>query len=93
MNAKKPLIVTTEHRGVFFGYGVPSDKPTIELENARMCVYWTTEMKGVFGLAARGPQPGCRIGPAVAKIILRDVTAVVEASLQAAAQWEKDIWS
>ncbi len=90
---KKALLVTTLHRGVFFGYGKPSDAPTIKLERARMCVYWTTEMKGVCGLAARGPQPGCKIGPSVPEIILRDVTSVMAVSDEAAKNWEKEIWS
>ena len=55
--------------------------------------YWTTEMKGVFGLATRGPQSGCRIGPSVPSLILRNVTAVMEVSPEAAANWEKEIWS
>jgi len=92
-NNVKPLIVTTAHQGVFFGYGVPSDGPTIELSKAKMAVYWTSDMKGVCGLATRGPGPGCRIGPSVQKMIVRDVTAVMETTEEAAANWEKEIWS
>ena len=89
----QPLIVTTAHRGVFFGYGQPSDAATITLTNARMCVYWTANLHGVFGLATRGPGSGCKIGPAVEKITLRDVTSVLECSAPAATEWEKGIWS
>jgi hypothetical protein len=89
----QPLIVTTAHRGVFFGYGTPTDAATITLTNARMCVYWTCDLHGVFGLASRGPGAGCRIGPSVERITLRDVTAVIECSESAATEWGKEIWS
>lgn len=36
---KIALVVTTEHKGVFFGYGVPTTEKTIRIEQARMCVY------------------------------------------------------
>lgn len=89
----EPLVVTTAHRGVFFGYGRAGDGDTIELKDGRMCVYWTAECRGVFGLAEHGPRNGCRIGPAVPRLILRGVTAVMSATKQAAEAWEKQIWS
>lgn len=92
-NKTQPLIVTTAHRGVFFGYGEPTNEATITLTNARMCVYWTADLHGVCGLATRGPGSGCKIGPAVERITLRDVTAVIECSESAAKEWEKGIWS
>lgn len=87
-----PLVVTTTHRGVFFGYGTPSDAPTIRIERARMAIYWSSDMKGVLGLAIAGPSSTCRIGPAVDAITLRDVTAVMEASATAAKAWESAPW-
>src|SRR5688572_20319081 len=57
----QPLIVTTAHKGVFFGYGVNNGENTIRIERARMCVYWSADVKGVVGLAATGPTKGCRI--------------------------------
>jgi hypothetical protein len=92
MPTKKALIVTTAHKGVFFGYGEPSDNPTITLENARMCVYWPQETHGVLGLASLGPIKGSRISPAAPSVILRDVTAVMEVSPAAQVNWEKGIW-
>lgn len=89
----KPLLVTTSHRGVFFGYGEPSDAPTIRLERARMCVYWPESQRGVLGLASFGPQDGARIGPAVPVITLRDVTSVTECSDQAVPRWEAGPWA
>lgn len=87
------LMVTTAHRGVFFGYGEPASGDTICLERARMCIYWPTTNKGVLGLAADGPAQGSKIGPAVPNIWLRDVTAVVAVAPEAAKRWESAPWS
>ena len=88
-----PLVVTTEHKGVFFGYGRPSDKDTIRIKRARMCVYWSADVKSVLGLAAGGPTKGCRIGPAVPSLTLRKVTAVMEVSPEGAKAWESAPWA
>lgn len=90
--AKQALVVTTAHKGVFFGYGIPSDADTIRLENARMCVYWDAAIKGVLGLAATGPLGSSRVGPAVPALTLRDVTSVMEVSEEAIKNWEKGSW-
>jgi hypothetical protein len=91
-----PVMVTTAHRGVFFGY-VPGDQSrevkTISLARARMCVYWSAEMRGIMGLASTGPQRGCKIGPAVPSIALSEVTSVIEVSPEAAAKWEEAVWA
>ena len=90
----KPVVVTTAHRGVFFGYinGQPTDAPTIRIERARMCVYWSADVKSVLGLAASGPTKDCKIGPAVPALTLREVTSVMEASAAAAEAWETVVW-
>ena len=88
-----PLLVTTAHRGVFFGYGQPGDAETIALTQARMCVYWSADMRGVMGLAAQGPSKSCKIGPAVPSLILRNVTAVIECTAEAAKRWEEGPWT
>jgi len=87
-----PLVVTTEHKGVFFGYGQASDGDTIRLEQARMCVYWSEETKSVLGLASSGPLGSCKIGPAVPAITLRGVTSCMEATKEAAEKWELGPW-
>lgn len=84
----KPLLVTTEHKGVFFGYGEVSEEKIVRLERARMCVYWSTATKSVLGLAATGPLDGCRISPAVPAITLHDVTSIIECSDEAAGEFE-----
>ncbi len=91
--AERPVIVTTAHRGVFFGYAGDVDGETITLERARLCVYWSQDVKGFLGLASAGPTAGCRIGPAVPGIILRAITSVVAVSPEAVARWEAAPWS
>lgn len=78
----RPVLVTTAHRGVFFGYAENTDGTTIKLTRARNCVYWSADVKGFLGLAANGPTNGCRIGPA-ADLELRDVTSVSEVTAAA----------
>jgi len=89
----KGLVVTTEHKGVFFGYGEPTTDKIIRLEKARMCVYWSSDVRGVLGLATSGPSNSCRVGPAVPAITLQNVTSITEASDKAIEAWEKGPWS
>jgi hypothetical protein len=86
------VLVTTSHRGVFFGYTAETEGAIIKLRAARNCLYWPAEQKGFMGLASQGPVAGCRIGPAV-DIELRDITAVGKCSEIAVAAWEKAPWS
>lgn len=90
--AERPVIVTTEHRGVFFGYATTIDGEQIALKRARLCVYWSRDVKGFMGLAANGPSSSCRIGPA-ADITLRKITAVLEVTPEAAIKWENSPWA
>jgi hypothetical protein len=94
-NNRIPVMVTTEHKGVFFGYTPPLDfaKPSIRIEDARACLYWGTSVKGVLGLAATGPNTDCRVGPKVPAITLDKVTSVTEVSEAAAKAWEVAPWS
>jgi hypothetical protein len=87
----RPVLVTTEHRGVFFGYAEDTDGETIELKKARLCIYWSKDVKGFMGLAANGPSVNCRIGPP-AEITLRKITAVAEVTPTAVEAWEKAPW-
>lgn len=88
-----PLLITTEHRGVFFGY---APQPTaivkeIRLENARNCVSWN-DTKGFLGLASSGPKRGCKIGPSVPVLHLNAVTSITECTAEAAKAWESAPW-
>ena len=86
------VLVTTAHRGVFFGYTFQTGGPTIALRAARNCLYWPKAQKGFLGLAATGPLQGARVGPA-ADIELRDITCVAACTPEAIAAWEKAPWS
>lgn len=91
--AERAVMVTTAHRGVFFGYTSETEGETIKLARARMVVYWPTDVRGVLGLAATGPTRGSRITQAVSEMEVRAITAVMEVSPEAVANWEKGIWS
>lgn len=89
---ERAVLVTTTHRGVFFGYVTDTDGATMKMRAARNCIYWSSDVKGFLGLAWTGPSKGCKIGPA-ANIELRDITCVAECSSQAIAAWEGAPWS
>jgi len=88
---ERAVMVTTSHRGVFFGYAAKTDGPTIKLSRARNCIYWSADCKGFLGLASTGPTASCRVGPE-ADIELRDITAVVECTPEAVAAWGNAPW-
>jgi hypothetical protein len=87
----RPVLVTTVHRGVFFGYGKDTSGKSIQLERARMCLLWTADLRGFMGLATMGPTSECRVGPP-ANILLHDVTSVVEVEEAAVKAWEAAPW-
>lgn len=89
--AERAVIVTTAHKGVFFGYAKETSGSTIALRAARLCVYWSADLRGFMGLASSGPNANCKIGPA-ADIEVRDITSVVEVSSEATAKWKKGFW-
>ena len=84
----RPVLVTTEFRGVFFGYADDTSGDTITLTNARNCIYWPSENGGFGGLASDGPVKGSRIGARVEKLELRKITSVAEVSADAVTAWE-----
>ena len=88
---ERPVIVTTAHRGVFFGYATQTEGETISLKRSRLCIYWSADVKGFMGLAANGPSASCRIGPA-ADVTLRAITAVLEVTPEAVTKWEAAPW-
>ena len=91
MPKERAVIITTAHRGVFFGYTAKTDGETIALKRARLCVYWSSDIRGFMGLASVGPSKSCRIGPP-ADIELRAITAVVAVTPEAAKKWEAQPW-
>jgi hypothetical protein len=89
---ERAVLVTTAHRGVFFGYATATDGATIKLRAARNCIYWSADVRGFLGLASTGPTKSCKVGPA-ADIELRDITCVAECSSDAASAWEGAPWN
>jgi len=89
------VVITTnrERRGVFAGTLVEHHDGHCTLNDAHQCIYWSEETKGVFGLAAIGPQSGSKIGPCIPQIQLDGVTSVALASEVARKQWELEPWS
>ena len=85
---ERAVLVTTEYRGVFFGYATDTSGDTIHLRAARNCLYWAKSVGGFLGLAERGPDSQCRIG-ARADLDLRKVTCVAEMTPTAVAAWEE----
>lgn len=90
-NGERPVIVTTAHRGVFFGYASKTDGDVINLKRSRLCVYWSKDVKGFMGLASNGPTASCRVGPP-ADIELRAITSVIEVTPEAVKAWDAAPW-
>lgn len=87
----KPVLVTTEFRGVFFGY-VKNDKKLpeeITLTECRNCIYWSASIGGFLGLASKGPDSTCKIGSKVKEITLYKITSVTSVEEKAVELWNK----
>ena len=89
---ERAVLVTTAHRGVFFGYATNTSGETIHLRSARCCIYWPASQHGFLGLASDGPKVGAKIGPP-ADIELRNITSIAEVTSAASAAWEKAPWA
>ena len=94
---KRMVVVTTDNtrRGVFFGELVKHNEnfDIVELKDAQMAVYWSSQTKGVLGLASIGPQQGSKITPIIPAITLNGVTSIMDTSKEAVEQWKKQPWS
>ena len=84
----RPVLVTTDKRGVFFGYADNTDGDPIVLKNARNCIYWSKSIGGFAGLATVGPNDQCRIGAKVGQIELRGICSVTEVEAPGVLAWE-----
>jgi hypothetical protein len=91
-DGERAVLVTTAHRGVFFGYATDTSGDTIKLRRARNCIYWPASQRGFLGLASDGPQNGARVGPAV-DLEVRAITSVAECTPAAVAAWEAAPWA
>lgn len=86
MKNLRPVIVCTEHRGVFFGYAEDTSGTSIHLGSARMAIRFGTT-RGVMELAETGPTTNSKVS-ARANIEVRKITAVFEVTPAAATAWE-----
>jgi len=87
-DSAKSVIITTSHRGVFWGHlESTTDKGrTVVLTGARNAIYWGTT-KGFLELAQVGPNSKSKIGMVAPRITLHDVTSVTECSDAATQSW------
>lgn len=90
MAKKQPVLITTEFRGVFFGYVKDDSKAPSEivLTGARNCLYWHSSVGGFLGLAANGPNAQCKIGVRVPELKLYKLTSVTPVKPSAEKAWE-----
>lgn len=95
-NYRVPVLITTEYRGVFFGFAKHDPEgaygPTIKLLGGRNIVYWDESVHGFVGLASVGPNEKCRVGPH-ATMILKSVTAVIFVEAAGVEQWLAQHWA
>ena len=84
----QPVIVCTDKRGVVFGYTYNPMARPIYLNDARMCLYWSAAIGGVFGLAEVGPNADCKISATIPSIALEGVTAVMTVDAKAEKAWK-----
>lgn len=86
----KPVLVTTEHRGVFAGL-IEDDQDinarSMPLKSAKMAIYWGTA-KGVMELAKDGPNGKSKISLAADIPALHGITAVFDVTPEAWKKWE-----
>lgn len=85
------VLVTTAHRGVFFGYTKDGSGKVVELRGARNCLSWPSSVGGFMGLAATGPNKDTKVGPAV-DMTLQDVTSVSKCTDDAEKAWLSANW-
>lgn len=93
MSELKSILVTTEHRGVWFAQVDPEmdlslkESATLNhLKNCKMAIYWGTE-RGFHQLCKTGPTEKSTISDETNIISLPKVTGVFEVSPEAAKKW------
>lgn len=95
-NYNIPVIITTEYRGVFFGF-IKHDPtgeygPQVRILSCRNIVYWDESVRGFVGLASNGPNEKCRVGPP-STMILKSVTSLIHVEPKAVKNWLASPWS
>lgn len=86
----KPVLVTTQHRGVFAGL-IPDDQDLtvkqMPLKDARMAIRWGTT-KGLMQLCDTGPTSDSRISAPADIPMLHDITAIFAITDKAWGTWQ-----
>lgn len=82
-----PVVVCTDKRGVVFGYCEDTGARPIKLTSARMCLYWSADVGGVFGLGEKGPSKDCKISAPLSTITIEGVTAIFSVDPAAEKAW------
>lgn len=86
----KPVIITTSHRGVFYGHIPATTKisaETVKMKGAKMAIYWGTT-KGLFELANTGPTDKSKIS-LPADMEVNAITAIIDVTPEAEAAWSQ----
>lgn len=73
------------------GRGRLRDEDLVKLKNARCAVYFSSPTKGLFGLAAIGPQKESRVSPPVASVTLRQ-EVILDCTPEAVKAWDEEPW-
>lgn len=94
-NDRRGVVVTTKHRGVFFGYLLgEASAEQVKLRSCRNVVSWDAATKGFLGMASTGPTKGCRIGPAAGmESTIYDITGVFGCTDEAVKAFEEAPWA
>lgn len=86
---KKKQIICTKDRAVFYGELVKNTTKSAIIKNVKMCLYWSSDVGGVLGLAKTGVTAGCRISKEIPKIeIFTGINAVMDMTPEAIKSWE-----
>ena len=87
MAKQKWVVVTTAHRGVFFGRQVGvGTKEKLTLAQCRCAIYWSGG-KGFLGLSSDGPSSDSKIGAEATEVLLYDITSVSTCTPEAVKVW------
>lgn len=91
---RKPVLITTEHRGVFQGdlQSYDDASKVAVIEQARCCVMWRN-VKGFIDLAVNGPGEACRVTPAAPEMKIEKVTSIVKCTPESVQAWEVEPWN
>lgn len=87
------FIVLTEFKEIFAGWSKSDpNADIIVLNNVRQVIYYSSDTKGLLGLAANGPGKESRISSECPQMIIRRPVNVLLASPAAADKFSTVIW-